>query len=86
MIWYFQEDLGPSIKVEIEERGRKLNSFEELVEKAVDAEARAAFRPCFYVCKTDKHSLQDSRPSAAKASTQGQLIKDPRVKKPKFRT
>ena len=57
MIRYFQEGLCPSIKVEIEQRGQELKSFEELVEKAVDAKAKAALRPRFYTCKTDQHCL-----------------------------
>ena len=53
MIWYFQEGLRPSVRVEIEQRGRELNSFKELIQKAVDAKAKAALRPRFYACKTD---------------------------------
>ena len=83
MIWYFWEGLCLSIKVEMEQHGRELNSFKELIEKAVDAEAKAALRPRSYACETDQYCLQGSQPSAAKASTQGQPIKDPRVEKPK---
>ena len=85
MIWYFREGLRPSIRVEMEQRGRELDSFEELVEKAVDAEAKAALRPRSYARETDQHCLQGSRPSAAKTSTQGQPMKDPRVEEPKSR-
>ena len=42
MIRYFREGLRPSVRVEIEQRSRKLDSFKELVEKAVDAKAKAA--------------------------------------------
>ena len=42
MIRYFQENLKPSVRAEIEQRGRELDSFEELVQKAVDVEARVA--------------------------------------------
>ena len=85
MIWYFRKGLCPSIRVEMEQRDRELNSFKELVEKTVDAEAKAALRPCFYTRKTDQYCLRGSRPSAAKASIQGQLIKDPKVEEPKSR-
>ena len=37
----------------MEQRGRELDSFEELVEKPVDAEAKAALRPRSYTYKTD---------------------------------
>ena len=53
----------------MEQRGQELDSFEELVEKVVDAKAKAALRPRSYACKTDQHCLWGSRPSAAKAST-----------------
>ena len=85
MIWYFQEGLCPSVKVKMEQCGRELNSFEELIKKAVDAEAKAAFRPRSYACKTDQYCLRGSRLSAAKTSTQGQPMKDPRVEEPKSR-
>ena len=83
MIRYFREGLRPSVRVEMEQRGRELDSFEELVEKTVDAKAKAALRPRSYVRKTDQHCLWGSRPSAAKANTQGQPMKDPRVEEPK---
>ena len=69
MIWYFWEGPCPSVRVEMEQRGRELDSFEELVKKAVDAKAKAALRPRSYACKTDQHYLQNSRLSAVKAST-----------------
>ena len=53
MIWYFQKDLRPSVRVEIEQRGRELTSFKELVKKAVDAEAKAALWPRSYACETN---------------------------------
>ena len=83
MIRYFRERLRPSVRVEMEQRGGELNSFEELVKKAVDAKAKAALQLRFYACKTDQHYLWGSRPSVAKASIQGQLIKDSRFEKPK---
>ena len=85
MIWYLQKSLRPSVRVKMEQRGLELDSFEELVEKAVDAKVKAAFRPRSYACKTDQHCLRGSWLSAAKASTQSQPIKDPRVEEPKSR-
>ena len=82
MIWYFQEGFWLSIRVEIEQRGQELDSFEELIKKVVNVEAKAAFRPHSYAHKTDQHCLRGSRLSAAKASTQNQPMKDPRVEKP----
>ena len=53
MIRYFREGLKPSIWAEIEQRSRELDSFKELVEKAVDAKAKAALRPRSYIRETD---------------------------------
>ena len=39
--------------VQIEQCGRELNSFEEIVEKTVDAKAKAALRPCSYARNTN---------------------------------
>ena len=85
IIRYFREDLRPSVRVQMEQRGRELDSFKELVEKAIDAEAKATLRPRFYAREIDQYCLRGSRPLAAKASTQGQPMKDPRVEEPKSR-
>ena len=53
MIWYFQEGLRPSVRVEMEQRGPELNSFKELVKKTVDVEAKAVLQPYSYTCKID---------------------------------
>ena len=45
MIRYFWEGLCPSVRVKMEQRGQELDNFKELIEKAVDAEAKAALRP-----------------------------------------
>ena len=71
MIWYFQEGFRPSVIVKMEQRGRELNSFEELVKKTVNAKAKAALWPRSYACKTDQHCLRGSQPSAVKTNTQG---------------
>ena len=81
MIWHFRDGLRLSMRVEMEQGSQELDSFEELVEKAVNAEAKAVLRPHSYARKTDQHRLRGSRPSAAKTSTQGQPMKDLRVKK-----
>ena len=85
MIWYFQEGLRLLIRVKIEQRGWELDSFKELVKKAVEAEAKATLRPRSYARKTDWYCFRDSRPSAAKTSTKGQPMKDPKVEESKSR-
>ena len=74
------------MQVKIEQDGWKLNSFERIVEKAVNAKTKAAFRPCFYACNTNQQYFQGSWPSTAKTNTQDQLMKDLQVKEPKPRS
>ena len=86
MIRYFREGLRSSIQAEMEQRGRELDRFKELVEKTVDAKAKAVLRPCSYARETDQHYSQGSRlahSTTAKAQGQGSSIKDPRVEEPK---
>ena len=85
MIRYFRKGFCPSVRVKREQCDQELDSFEELVKKAVDAEAKVALRPRFYARKTDQHYLWGSQPSVAKASTHGQPMKDPRFEKPKLK-
>ena len=44
MICYFREGLKSSIKVEIEQQDREAMDFEEMVQKVVNAEAKAGLR------------------------------------------
>ena len=85
IIWYFQKDLCLSVTVEMKHCSQEFDSFDELVKKAVNAEPKAALRPCVYICKTNQHCFWGKRLSIAKTNTQSQLIKDPRVEKLKFR-
>ena len=55
IISHFREGLKPSIRAEIEQRGRKLDSFEELVQKAVDNKTKTALRPSSTTCETDQN-------------------------------
>ena len=86
MIRYFREGLQPTVRVEMEQRGQELNTFEELVKKTVDAEAKATFQPHCYARKTDQYCLWSSQPSTAKTTTQNQPMKDPKVEEPKSRS
>ena len=86
MIWYFWEGFRPSVQVEIEQYGQKLDSFKETVKKAVVAKGKAVFKPCSYACDINQHCLQSSWPSAAKTSTQGQPMKNSRIEEPKPRS
>ena len=57
MIYYFREDLKPSIKVEIEQQDRESVNFEEMVQKAVNVEVKAGLRSTIIVRDLDIHCL-----------------------------
>ena len=73
------------MQVELEQRGQKLVSFEEIVETTVDAKAKAAFKPRSYACNTNQYCLRDCWPSPGKTNTQGQSMIDPWVEEPKLK-
>ena len=49
MVGYFEKGLKPSIKAEMNQDATHLHNYEELVAKAVRAEAKAGLRPSSYV-------------------------------------
>ena len=49
MVRYFEEDLKPSIKAEMDQDATHLDDYEELVAKVVRTEAKAGLRPSSYV-------------------------------------
>ena len=57
IVRYFKEGLKPSIKTEIDQDNSQLVDYEELVAKAVRAEAKAGLRPSSYVRETDQNCL-----------------------------
>ena len=79
MVGYFEEGLKPSIKAEIDQDAIHLDDYEELVAKAVRAEAKAGLRPSSYLQETDIQVLRGSRPAyttAYKVQTQGAIFRD----------
>ena len=73
MIRYFEKGLKPSIKAEMDQDDSQLINYEELVAKAVRAEAKAGLRLSSYVRETDLSCLQGNRPAhttAHKVQTQ----------------
>ena len=78
MVRYFEQGLKPSIKAEIDQDATHLDNYEELVLKAVRAEAKAGLQPSFYVQEADLQVLQGSRPThstAHKVQTQGAVTR-----------
>ena len=76
MVRYFEEGLKPSIKAEMDQDASHLDDYEELVAKAVRAEAKAGLRPSSYVRETDQQVSRGNRPAhtiAHKIQTQGAM-------------
>ncbi len=61
-IRYFREGLRPSIRAQLDHRGQDLDGWEEVVEKAGDAEAKANLQPPFYVRDIDARCPKGYRP------------------------
>ena len=92
MICYFQESLKPSIKVEIKQQDWESVNFEEMIQRTVNAEAKAGLRSTIMVRDSDICCPQGHRPSnntASKVQTQRIAAKDssrfeePKTKDPK---
>ena len=90
MIRYFWEGLKPSIKVEMEQQDRASTSFEEMVQRAVNAEAKAGLRSSTMVRDLDARCPRGHRPShntSSKMQTQGSKdssrLKETKPKDPK---
>ncbi len=66
LIYHFREELRLSIRAQLDHRGRDLDAWEEVVEKAGDVEAKANLQPPFYVKEIDFRCPKDHRPSAKK--------------------
>ena len=74
MICYFQKGLKPFIRVEIEQQDRESMNFEEMVQRAVNAEAKAGLKSSTMVRDSDGGCFRGYRPSyntSSKVQTQG---------------
>ena len=70
----------------MEQKGRELDNWEEIIKKAVEVEAKAGLQPAFYIREIDHQALRGNcfaHVTAAKVQTQGTIMKDPRIEKPK---
>ena len=86
MICYFWEGLKPSMKVEMEQQDRESRDFKEMVQRAVNAEAKASLRSSTMVRESDARCPRAHRPShntSSKVQTQGTTAKEPRSEEPK---
>ena len=83
MICYFQEALKPSIKIEMKQQNRESMDFEEMVQRAVNAEAKAGLRSSTMVQESDARCFRSHHPSHntfLKVQTQGITVKEPSIK------
>ena len=90
MIYYFREGLKPSIKVAMEQKDREFMDFEEMVQRAVNVEAKAGLRSSTMVLDLDARCPRDhplSHNTSSKVQTQGSQnssrSKEPKPKNPK---
>ena len=77
LIQIFRNGLKPSIATQIEQRGRENDSWEELVEKTIEAEAKVSFLPSPFVRDMDQRCPQGNRP-ATMSKSQAFSTRDPR--------
>ena len=63
MIQYFQEGLWHSIQAQLDIRDRDLDSWDEVVDKTIDAEAKASFQALFGIREMNSQCLQGQQPT-----------------------
>ncbi len=81
LIRFFREGPKPSIKAQMDQRGRESDDWETLVEKTVEAEVKTGLQPASYIREIDHWCLRENcsaYTSSSKAQMQGTSIKDPR--------
>ncbi len=66
LICYFREGLRPSIRAQLDNRGRDLDAWDEMVEKTVNAEAKASLQPPSGTRKIDSRCSKGYRPLVKK--------------------
>ncbi len=66
LIRYFRERLRLSIRAQLDHQGRDLDGWEEVMEKAGDAEAKANLQPPFYVRDINARCPKGHHPLAKK--------------------
>ena len=75
MIQYFQKGLRLSIRAQLDTRGQNQDSWEEAVEKAVNAEAKALLQSSSSICDMDSRCPQGNRPARKEEKDSGRKNK-----------
>ena len=84
MLRYFREGLKPSVLAKLEHRDLELETFDQIVKKAVNAKAKSAFQSCsstkeiYQNCSCGKRSANFTI-----TKSQSCIMKDPLVEKSK---
>ena len=87
MLRYFRKGLKLSILAELKHRNLELEIFDQIVKKAVDAEAKSALRPRSSTKEMDQNCPRGNRPANSTiVKNQGSAMKDPRLEKPKVQS
>lgn len=63
LIRFFRKDFRPSIRAQMEPRSEEYDSWDDLVEKTIAAEAKASLQPFYYSCNIDNRCPKGNRPS-----------------------
>ena len=71
MIRYFREGLRPSVQAQLDTRGRNHDSWEEAVEKAVNAEAKALLQSSASIRDMDSRCPRGNRPARKEEKDSG---------------
>ena len=78
LIRFFCKGLRPSIKAQMKQRGQEHNSWEELIEKAINAEAKTSLQPPLILCEIDQRCLHGNRVAySTVAKSQASSNRDP---------
>ena len=84
MFKYFRKRLKPSVLAQLEHRDLELESFDQMVKKAVNTKAKSALRLCFSTKEMDQNYPWGNRSANSTiAKSQGSAMKDPRIEEPK---
>ena len=83
MLKYFQEGLKPSILVELKYQNLELESFDQMLKKAVNTKAKSAFWSCSNIKEIDQNCPQGNQSAnSIFVKNQSNAIKNFWVEKP----
>ena len=84
---YFRKDLKPFVLAKPEHQDLELESFDQMVKKAINAKAKAVLQPRSNTKKIDHTYPHGNRPANfTVAKSQDSTMKDPWIKKPKVQS